>query len=433
MSKGQIKTIGYWAILLCVPFIAFVPYIPFGNLGFSADDILFLAVIAIGLVGLILIWAKGDTIKKKELFPTNVIFPFIALVVASVFSCLYNSRNTADFILMFSKGPVRFLLTLFFIGVIYYYLDSEKRIKNVLLALLAASAVESIFGIGAFLFSWHGPYNIGIATSRNYSVLSGIIGGRVNGTFGSVLKNFTGSNLLASYFVILIPISIAFIMILKKNWQKVLMGAVLLSQSVCLALTYTRTSIVFVFLSTLFFVWIINKKKIIIWMLIAALVFGAFTPGLAERFFYDSTNRLDIWRSAALVAKDYPIWGVGPGKYLDELSGNILRYRVFTFDTEVLTPHNFFLYAWAILGVFGFLAIVWLVYEIGKDLRKRFKYADGDSRILLAGVIASTIGFLMQNFTNNFLFVPVVASYFWVVYVIGIRMLNVKSFSDFWF
>lgn len=426
LSTKTIKTAVFWVILLAAPIIAFIPYIPIGNLGFSADDILFLLIIAAGLIGLFLIKINGG--KEVILSPAlnNVTFAFIALITVSVFSCLYNAENLEHFISMAVRGPVRFLLTLFFLIIIYFFLDSKKKIKWLLLAILGASAAESAFGIAAFLFSWQGPFNIGIASSRGYSVLSGIIGGRVNGTFGSVLENFTGSNLLASYLAILIPVSISFIIIIKEKSYKILMGAVLFLQLFCLFLTYTRTSILISLASVLFFAWIIGKKKMILWVLISSLALALVIPGIAARFIYDSTERLDIWKSAALVIRDYPVWGVGPGNYLDVLSGNVIRYEVFTFDTEVLTPHNFFLYAWAVLGIFGFLAIIGIVYIIAKDLRIRFKNsADYNSKILLAGILASSLAFLAQNFTNNFLFVPVVASYFWVMYIAGLRTKSV--------
>lgn len=420
MSISKIKNIVYWALLATVPFIAFIPYIPIGDLGFSMDDILFLFAIGAGLVGLFFIWAKGENVRIKEFFPANIILPFVVFISAGIFSCLYNCQDLPDFLGMFFRGPARFFLTLLFIAVVYYYLDNEKKIKNMLFFLLFGSVAESAFGIGSFLISWQGPFNIGIASSRSYSILSGIVSGRVNGTFGSVMENFTGSNLLASYLAILIPISIVFFIILKEHWQKALAGAILLLQCVCLALTYTRTSIVFVFLSILFFAWLIEKKKVIVWMLSFSLIFTLLIPGLVERFSYDSTDRLDIWKSAALVAKDYPFWGAGPGKYIDEVSGNILKYQVFSFDTESLTPHNFFLYAWAVTGIFALAAMIWIVCAIGRDLWAAFKSSGGDRKVLLAGILASSAGFLMQNFTNNFFFVPTVASYFWVLYAMGL-------------
>lgn len=428
MSKSTIQKIGYLAILICVPLIAFVPYIPFGNLGFSADDVLFLLVIAVGIIAYLILRFREKPPLNLPLMKgeeTGIIAPFILLITASVFSSLYNMENFGDLVSMLAKGPFRFLLTLIFFLTVFYFLDSNDKIKTLLYALLAASAVESIFGIGAFLLSWQGPFNLGIATSRSYSVLDSIISGRVNGTFGSTLENFTGSNLLASYLITLIPISVSFIMIFKKGWQKFLAGLTLLLQSVCLVLTYTRSSIVYLLLSLTFFAWILEKKKTVLIVLAAAsLLFALAVPGLKERFVDDPSNdRLDIWKSATLVALDHPVWGVGPGKYLDALSGNIIKYEVFTFDTEVLTPHNFFLYSWAIVGIFGLIAIIWLACRIGKDLWDKFKGAsDGNSKIILAGILASSLGFLVQNFTNNFLFVPTVATYFWVLYVIGMKI-----------
>jgi len=427
MSNEKIKNFVYYVILAAVPLIAFIPYIPLGGLGLSADDVLFLFVIAVGLAAIFILAAKGEKFNLKGIINNvNVFWPFMALIIVSIFSCLYNIANiesSSEFISMLSKGPFRFLLTLLFMIIIYCFLNSKRKIINVLWSLILTSAIESMFGITAFLLSWQGPFNIGISASRDYSALYGIVSGRINGTFGSVLENFVGSNLLASYLVILIPISAVFIILYKKRWQKAFLGGILMLQLICLSLTYTRTSIVFVILSLMFFAWILGRKKIIYAILGLLIVFALLVPGLKERFIMDSTNRTDIWKSAVLVIEDYPLWGVGPGKYLKTLSGDVIKYEVFTFDTEVLTPHNFFLYAWATIGVFGFLSLCWIVYAVGKDLWNRFKRAENPRvKILLAGILASAIGFLMQNFTNNFLFVPTVAVYFWVLYAMGLRI-----------
>lgn len=419
MSKERMEKIGYAALLIAVPAIAFVPYIPFGNLGLSADDILFLFAALIGAAALII----GS---RKNIFGrTRVFYPFIALTAAGIFSCLYNTESFRDFCAMFFKGPFRFFLTILFLFAILHFLNSKKRIKIFLAALALAGAAESIFGIGSFLLSWQGPFNIGIASSRAYSVLDGIISGRVNGTFGSTMDNFTGSNLLASYLVILIPISVSFIILLKEKWKRIGFGIILALQLLCLALTYTRSSIVYLLLAMAAFAWILGKnKKIAVAAFAIFAVFALMVPGLKERFASDAANdRIAIWRSAVLVASDHPLWGTGPGKYLEALSGNIIKYEAFSFDTEALTPHNFFLYSWANIGILGLAAIFWMVFAAFKDLRDKFKTAsDYESKILLAGIIASSLGFLMQNFTNNFLFVPSVACYFWAVYAAGVNI-----------
>jgi len=432
-TRLTVKEIIFWTITVLISVIAFVPYIPIGGIGFSADDILFLTVL---LIGSFFLFFNRKKSPAKYMLSDNIkkfVWPFTLLAVVGVFSVLYNADGIRDFLSMISKSSIRFLLILLFMIMLYNLLDSKKRIKKMLIVLVGFSAIESIFGIFSYIFSWQGPFNIGIATQRDYSVLSGLVNGRINGTFGSVIENFIGSNLLGAYLVMLIPISVVFIIISKKVWQKAVFSSILLLQLICLALTYTRTSIIYAVIILIVFAWMLGKQnmssrnlcraKSILIVVICVILFGIFTPGLKERFLIDSTNRIAIWESAVLVAKENPIWGVGPGKYLEELSGNMINYDVFAFEIENLTPHNSFLWAWATLGIFGVIAICWIIWEIIKSFWTIFHgINDPDSKILMAGIIASSIGFFLQNLTNNFLFVPVVAVYFWVLVVVAIRM-----------
>ncbi len=438
-TKPTTKEIIFWTVTVLISAIAFVPYIPIGGLGFSADDILFLTVLLIGSFFLFFNWKNNPKEKVLSESIEKFIWPFIFLSVVGFFSALYNSENIRDFLTMISKGSVRFLLILLFIIIIYNLLDSRDNqptlfcekatarqgIKKLLITLISFSAIESIFGIFSYIFSWQGPFNIGIATQRDYSVLSILtnVNGRINGTFGSVIENFIGSNLLGAYLVMLIPIAVVFIIISKKFWQKAIFSSILFLQLICLSLTYTRTSIVYAVIILLIFAWMIGKKRLFLTVVLGAILFSIFTPGLKERFLVDSTNRVAIWESAILVAKDHPVWGVGPGKYLEELSGNMIDYNVFAFEIENITPHNFFLWTWATLGIFGVVAIFWIIWEIVKSFWTIFHNVnDYDSKIIITGIIASSIGFFLQNLTNNFLFVPVVAMYFWTLMVIAIRM-----------
>ncbi len=417
--KSITKEIIFWAITVLISAVAFIPYIPIGVMGFSADDVLFLTVLFIGIFFLFFNWGKC----KK--LPENFTWSFLFLAGVGFFSALYNAKNVKDFSMMIDRGPVRFLLTLFFLIIIYNLLDSKEKIKKMLIALVGFSAVESIFGFFSYIFSWQGPFNIGIATQRDYSVLSILtnVHGRINGTFGSVIENFIGSNLLGAYLIMLIPIAVVFIIISKKFWQKAIFSLILLSQLICLSLTYTRTSIVYAVIILLLFARMIEKKKIFLVIIMGAILFSVFTPGLKERFLIDSTDRVAIWKSAVLVAKEHPFWGVGPGRYLEELSADMIDYDVFAFEIENITPHNFFLWIWAVLGFFGVMAVLWIIWEIVKSFWNAFHgINDYDSKVLISGVIASSIGFFLQNLTNNFLFVPVVAIYFWTLMVCGLKL-----------
>lgn len=410
----------YWGILVLLPTIAFIPYVPVGSLGFSIDDIAFLAILLIG--GLYLFF-------KKEIKNNQLIFPFSLFAGASLISAIFNAANHSELVSMIAKGSIRVGLTLFFIIIIQNIIDSREKIYKLLYVLIGAATLESLFGILSFIFGYQGPYNIGIATSRSYSVLYNIIDGRVNGTFGSTLANFTGGNLLASYLILFIPITIALFFISKKTYTKIFLGIAGILQSICLVLTYSRSSIVYVGLAVLLMAALCKKWKLIFGAGAIGLILFVFTPGLQARFMYDSTNRFDIWRSAYLVAKDHFWFGVGPGNYLKELSSKLIYYRVFTFDTEVLTPHNSFLFTWATTGILGLISFIWIILVLIKQYWDNFRNSISKNDIILSSAfIASCAGFLMQNMTNNFFFVPTIALYFWAFTALVVN-LNKKNYE----
>lgn len=409
----------YWGILALLPVIAFIPYIPIGNIGFSIDDIAFLAILLIGSIYLLF--------SKKETQNNKLILPFFTFAGTGFISALYNATNNSELLSMISKGSIRIGLTLLFIIIIQNLVNTKEKIYKLLYTLIGAATLESIFGIFSFIYNYQGPYNIGLATSRSYSVLYTIIDGRVNGTFGSVISNFTGGNLLASYLMLFIPVTIALFFISKKTYSKIFLAIAGILQSICLVLTYSRSSIVFVGLSVLLMAALCKKWKIFFGTGIFGLLLFIYTPGLSARFIYDSTNRLDIWQSAYLVSRDHFWFGVGPGNYLKELSSKLIYYRVFTFDTKVLTPHNSLLYTWATTGILGISAFFWIIITFIKEYWHNFKKSlTKKDLILSSALIASCVGFLLQNMTNNFFFVPTIALYFWTFTALTINLNNKK-------
>ncbi len=109
-------------------------------------------------------------------------------------------------------------------------------------------------------------------------------------------------------------------------------------------------------------------------------------------------GRLEFWRTALELIKNYPLSGVGLGAYIIELP-NFTKLRGYAAG-HTDSAENYFLQITSELGLVGLLVALWLLFEVVRMVRASRKSLrdDDPDRFILFGLISA----LMIVFVNLF-------------------------------
>ncbi|MEQ8677477.1 MAG: O-antigen ligase family protein [Aggregatilineales bacterium] len=117
-------------------------------------------------------------------------------------------------------------------------------------------------------------------------------------------------------------------------------------------------------------------------------------------------GRLDMYRSAVEITRDYPIMGVGVGEF-----GRAFReYRTPEIARDKLaSAHNYYLNTASETGILGILVNLWLGILLLRTWWQRWQEADSPARKLrLEAVYAALLGIAVHSMVDVFTTTPVV-------------------------
>ncbi len=116
-------------------------------------------------------------------------------------------------------------------------------------------------------------------------------------------------------------------------------------------------------------------------------------------------NRIDLWRSALLMARDHPLLGVGPYQY-----GLALRQygtpELFVHQNRLVAAHNLALHTLAEGGVLTTAAGLWLAGAFALLWWREWRFASPGRRRRLEGGLAALAGFAVQSLVDTFTLTP---------------------------
>lgn len=172
------------------------------------------------------------------------------------------------------------------------------------------------------------------------------------------------------------------------------------------------------------------RKWVPIAAVAAIVMFGFFflpTNSLLARF-ADINNssevspdtRVQIWRDAMKLVRDYPLFGCGMGGF----ESCFLKYKTVAPMFTVDYAHNDYLQVLAELGVFGFAAGLLFVGRLFlRALRGIFRSSSVDGRHLAIACVASMTAILLHSFTDFNMYVPANGMLFaWIAGISGIYL-----------
>jgi putative inorganic carbon (HCO3(-)) transporter len=394
----------YWAIIL----------LPFGMAISNGMMNTFLGMI-------IAAFLIKKLIKKEPVFAQTRIN--IALLAFFIIVC-FAAVNTINFKDSFKGGILRILQ---YIIVLFALIDGVKDKKHVLrivvsigLSLLLIS-VDSIWQVITgidFIRGNHPVLNIGLVRAT---------------------ASFSDSNVLGIYLSALAPLLIGLTLYYFKGREKLSFGIITLLALASIFLTYSRPTLLAIYLVFLFFA-IARKSKALITVL---LVFILIAPFLAPKSvrqwakevdyhpvrFMCNDDRIAVYFTAVNMIKASPIIGHGPNTF----NKNYKNYKNYPEYRNIVTPdnmyaHNNYLHMTAEIGILGFGIFIWLLFEFFVSCVQIIrKLKDNFLNIVSLSLTACLFSFLVNGLTESSLYYSRVALIFW--YLIGFS-LSLKKFTQ---
>jgi O-antigen ligase len=142
-------------------------------------------------------------------------------------------------------------------------------------------------------------------------------------------------------------------------------------------------------------------------------------------------TRIQIWRDAAGMLKDYPLFGCGMGSF----ESCFLKYKTVAPMYTVNYAHNDYLQVLAELGLFGFLAGLLFVGRVfQRSVRAIFHSGSAvfhsspmDGRYLAIACVASMTAILLHSFVDFNVYVPANGMlYAWIAGIAGVHLTRRK-------
>jgi putative inorganic carbon (hco3(-)) transporter len=127
-------------------------------------------------------------------------------------------------------------------------------------------------------------------------------------------------------------------------------------------------------------------------------------------------SRVTLWKTGWVMMKENPILGVGIGNYLVRYKDYVTKYPELYIGHDQYSVHNSYLKVGAETGFIGLAAFlaVYIIYYVYL-LRLYFSAANRLSKVVVIGLIAGSATFMVQNLSNNLIFIPQLNTIFWLV------------------
>ncbi|GFZ30515.1 ligase [Clostridium zeae] len=399
-------------ILFCI-YIFLIPLIPseingknYSNL---SQIVLFLAVVL--YVFQIIKTKKVYKIKQNIMeFITNKIY--IALIIflgIMVLSALYATDKSLAI-----KESIRF-----FTYIVTMYLVSqcfdEREKERVIFTLIFTTFIVSILGII--------QYFTGIGAEMH-------IYSSARPRIQATLDN---PNTLGAFQVLMLFPLVSLMRVKQKNIT--LKISIIITTVLCfsnIVMSMSRSALIGLGVGIILLIFIFGKRILILIVPIGAVLFTM--PSALSRIkqITDKTqndSRIKIWNVAAKMIKDHPIGGVGNGNFITNYPKYVKMYPQFKEEgVDVFPSHNSYLKVGSELGVIGELSFIVILLLI---LREAFYFIKNKGESLnsffIEGFVVGLIPFLVMNCFDNILFVPKVATYFWIIVAILFSYRKKKS------
>jgi O-antigen ligase len=234
-----------------------------------------------------------------------------------------------------------------------------------------------------------------------------------------LFSSFLDPNFAGAFFVIYFLFTLSFIanFIKRKYWFKFsIVGTMGFLTLVALYLTYSRSALIMLAISVVVYLYLINKKKFILLILLGLLLAIFILP---KSFQTEGTNflratssesRVSTAKEALVIIQRNPLYGVGFNAFRYARNQQGMTGSNWEFSHGAAGTDNSFLFVMATTGVIGFVAFLWLIYKIfllGKINLKKNKLS-----IVLISLI---VGLIFNSIFVNSFFYVLILEWVWII------------------
>ena len=337
--------------------------------------------------------------------------PLLILAACSIFiACSHGSSrkklSTSQFLIY-----ICFYLLVMCISILF----SEDVGRSVLLSAPLLPAILLFFLIAEY-FSDHKDIRLLYLTFVLVSLgLSAMLLGAVwinklSDPFAWVLS--VGSPMLVvkndvTFLAIIAPLSLALIYLKPRSILSLIALTSLLSSIVVIGFFQSRIALLTMIIAvTFFFLFIKPRIGLACGLLtsIVVLIIDCFMGfPLIERFIHhwDGSGRIPLWVSAWKMFLDAPLMGHGPHTFVELYESYLQNINlpswIFVDSRTIPWPHNLYLEVLAEQGIFGFVALLFLLISGLFAALKFRRIAFVEVRILGYGAFASLLGFCFAS------------------------------------
>ncbi|MCL2398694.1 MAG: O-antigen ligase family protein [Defluviitaleaceae bacterium] len=272
-------------------------------------------------------------------------------------------------------------------------LTSRKRVDFVIAAFIIAAAGTALV---AFYQVYTGYMDASWVDRNLFAALS-----------MRVFSTFANPNVYGTYLLLAIPLAAVCILYAKNIWYKLFAAGITGLLLIALGLTYSRGGYVALAGAVFFFLILIEKRLIVLFVAgVAAMPFILPTSIIARVVsivnFADSSTmyRIAIWQASLRMLGDFWMSGIGQGA---EAYNAVYPFYAFS-GVTALHSHNLYLQIFLETGIVGFLVFLAI---LACFFRTQFSFmrhtSDQRRKLLSAAMVAAVVGFLMQGvFDHSF-------------------------------
>jgi O-antigen ligase len=348
-----------------------------------------------------------SAIKKEKVFAaTGLNAALAAFFLATCLSAL-NSLYLADTL----KGGILRLLQFYFIFfILAREIKDQAHARRIILSVALGLAVVcldeiwQVFTARDFIRGYAPVINIGLVRAT---------------------ASFKDSNTLGVYLSALAPLVLGLGLFYCRGRKKIFMGAVSLLAVVGILLTYSRPTLLALYISFWIFALAKKHKPLIAALVIITAIAPVIVPRPVKQWAKDveynparfmcNDDRIAIYENSLNMIKAHPLIGLGANTYMKNYRfyKNSPEYRGVV-TSDYIYAHNNFLHLLAELGFLGLGIFLWLLYLIFRQsLRIRSRLAEPFLKTLSLSLIVGLTAFLINGLTESSLYSSRVAGIFW--------------------
>lgn len=354
------------------------------------------------LIVLVISWIGYHLFKKKKVNKNNLTKPILIFIGIALISLILNIPHLS--VINFLVSFLYLLRWTMYASLFFIVKEFDKKFRNKIPYLLLFSGLLVVVSgyIQYFLYpSLKNLFYLGW-DEHLYRMFSGFLDPNFAGCFfvlffifilGLIYDSFNKRLFLKSYILGILGV---FVMI-------------------AVYLTYSRSALIMLILSVATFLFLIGKKKMIVFSIILFLLLIFITPksfqteGTNLFRTFSSQQRIESSRLALKIFQSSPVFGVGFNAYRYAQNKFGLNNQIWQTTHSGAGTDNSFLFVLATTGVIGLVSYLYLILRIFTLAKINLK-----NNVFSLILFSSLLGLIFNSFFINSLFYVFILEWVWI-------------------